>query len=229
LADAVGRLLNFAVSRIGRTLRIWDRLLSREPLPEAGWVTLSGSQAHFVRNVDGVDGVRIWRFTDGDAVGIYFFPLVPDLPHARSQCEFATMYAEMVFAAGAKIVESELVNLAGVRALRTIIKSRQSPSGMTYVGSVTIPLANCSYVLKVQCEEHGITGLRETFLLDKKLREGGTVEAALEEIGRSADAPEHDALFPDHPLARARKHLGFIASALYVDPRLLSVTPFGLP
>jgi hypothetical protein len=131
--------------------------------------------------------------------------------------------------AGAKIVESELVTLAGVRALRTIIKSRQSPSGMTYVGSVTIPLANCSYVLKLQCEEHGTTGLRESFLLDKKLREGGTVEAAVEEIGRSADAPEHDALFPEHPLARARKHLGFIASALHVDPRLLSVTPFGLP
>ena len=100
---------------------------------------------------------------------------------------------------------------------------------MTYVGSVTIPLANCSYVLKVQCEEHGVTGIREAFLLDKKLREGGTVKTALEEIGRSADAPEHDPLFPDHPLARAREHLGFIASVLQVDPRLHSVTPFGLP
>ena len=205
---------------------IWDGLLSREPLPEAGLVTLCGNRAHFEGNVN---GVRIYRFRDGDAVGIYFFPLVPDLPQTRSQDEFAAMYAEMVSAAGARIVESELVNLAGIRALRTIIKSPQSPSGMTYVGSVTIPLANCSYVLKVQCAERGTTGLREAFLLDKKLREGGTVEAALDEIGRIADSPEHDALFPDHPLTRARKHLEFIASALHVDPRLLSVTPFGLP
>jgi hypothetical protein len=207
-------------------LGIWDRLVSRDSSPNAEWLTLPADQVRFEGSVG---GVRVWRFADGDAVGLYFFPLVPDLPQARSPEDFRAAYAEKVSAAGVTLVEFELVDLAGFRSLRSIVKVPQSLSGMTYVGSVTIPFATCSYVLKVQCEERGITGVREALLLDTKLREGGTPEAALEDISRSADAPKHDALFPDHPVARARKHLVFLASALRADQRLRRVEAFGLP
>ena len=205
---------------------IWNRLFSGVSSPEAGWLTLAGDEPHFEGDVN---GVRVWRFADGDAVGIYFFAVVPDLPQVESATEFTTRYAEKISAAGVKLVESALVDLTGLRAVMAIVKIPQAPSGMTYVGSLTIPFATCSYVVKVQCKERGVTGLREAFLLDKRLRDGVAPEAALQDIAVSGDAPEHDSQFPAHPLARARKHLASLATAVRVGERLRSIKAFGLP
>jgi len=207
-------------------LGIWDRMFSGGPSPEAAWLSLDGDEARFEGNVD---GVRIWRLADGDAAAVYFFPLVPDLPRASSSTEFSEKYTEMVAAAGVRLIEYKVVSLAGVRALRSIVKVPQSPSGMTYVGSFTVPFSTCSYVLKVQCEEHGTTGVREALLLANRLRNGDMSEIAIEEVAQHADNREYDSLFPDHPVARARKHLEFMASAVRLDQRLRSVKPFGLP
>jgi hypothetical protein len=43
---------------------------------------------------------------------------------------------------------------------------------MTYVGSLTIPFLDFSFVIKVQCEEKGATGIREAVLLDRRLESG---------------------------------------------------------
>ena len=205
---------------------IWERLFAKDPSPEAEWVTVDGHQARFERIVD---GVRIWRFPDGDALGVYFIPKVPDLPQAGSPEEFVARYTELVSSASSRLVEGELVDLRGFRALRAIVKVPQAPTGMTYVGSVTIPFSMCSYVLVVQCEERGTTGIRETILVRESFRDGGTPEDAEEVVAHSADAPVHDARFPDHPVTRARKHLAFVASAVRIDDRLRSVKSFGLP
>jgi len=53
----------------GFKLGIWNRLFSGISSPEAGGLTLVGDEPHFEGDVN---GVRVWRFADGDAVGIYF-------------------------------------------------------------------------------------------------------------------------------------------------------------
>ena len=35
-----------------------------------------------------------------------------------------------------------------------------------------MPFRDCSFVLKIQCEERGVTGVREAVLLDEKLGSG---------------------------------------------------------
>ena len=205
---------------------LWDRMFSRQGSPEADWISVAGDEVSFERQAD---GVRVWRLADGDALGIYFIRLVPDLPRATTASEFTARYAEMLSGPEVALVSSELVDLAGFRALRSIVKVRQLPHGMTYVGAFTIPFATCSYVIKVQCEERGTTGTREAVLLDRKLREGGTPEAALREIATQVDDPAHDRSFPDHPVARARRHMHTIQMCVRVDERLRTARPFGLP
>jgi len=44
---------------------------------------------------------------------------------------------------------------------------------MNYLGSLAIPFAEFSFILKIQCAERGITGIRETFLLAQARNEAG--------------------------------------------------------
>ena len=149
--------------------------------------------------------VRVWRFSDGDALGVYFFNLEPDLPKSA---RFATLVAttrESVAASGAALVECNLVTLDHVLAIRQIIKAPQKPSGMTYLGAFTLPFANFSYVLKVQCEERAMTGLREAVLLDEALQ-NKTVTIYLEfstPIGGDWQ-PDSEKLTTDFPRIRYR-------------------------
>jgi hypothetical protein len=104
---------------------------------------------------------------------------------------------------------------------------------MTYIGSMTLPFERCSYVVKVQCEERGPTGLREAVLLDRALRDGRVhlSEQGIPQFdeGWTPDAVEHDEAFPKHPVSRARRHLSVLEQALRVDERLQRLARFALP
>ena len=75
-------------------------------------------------------------------------------------------------AAGAAIIEPETTTTDGCLALRQIIKVPQQPHGTTYVGSLLLAFRDFSFVIKVQCQEHGTTGLRDTIILDEALGDG---------------------------------------------------------
>jgi hypothetical protein len=49
-------------------------------------------------------------------------------------------------------------------------KEFDKQTGVTYLGSLTIPFRDFSFVIKVQCWEEGITGLREALLFDEMRR-----------------------------------------------------------
>jgi hypothetical protein len=92
---------------------------------------------------------------------------------------------------------------------------------MTYVGSIILPFARCSHVVKVQCEELRITGAREATSLDPG--------AAAPTAGDwNLDVADHDKSFPSHPLWRTRRHLRSLAGWLRVDDRLRQEPAFGL-
>jgi len=112
-----------------------------------------------------------------------------------------------------------------------ILKVPRQPHGMDYVGSLTIPFAEFSFVIKMQCEERGITGMREAalFLLTQKegtvtLTPGGTL------VGDwNTDDERHDASFPDHPVSRLRRNFSHIIHTLRIDEATQGRPRFELP
>ncbi len=176
--------------------------------------------------------VRVWFTPDGDGVGLYMFGVPPDLPRVETADELWAFYARRLEPSGGKLVENALVTVSDCRAIRIIVKTPQEPSGMLYVGSITIPFRDFSFVLKVQCGEHGMTGLREDVLLDRRFRDGQlpTVQKGrLDLAGWDPDNEDHDAEFPQHPVSRVRRALEGICRSLTIDPKVATAAPLPLP
>ena len=137
------------------------------------------------------------------------------------------------------LVEADVIELCGCWALRVIFKKPQSPSGMTYLASLTLPFRDFSYVIKVQCQEHGMTGAREAVaaLIEGDSADGfdmaewakdpytGSTQGSV--LANTADQRTWDADFPDHPLSRARAVLEHVERTLPIDNRARKSAPFG--
>ena len=109
------------------------------------------------------DGARIWHTPAGDALGVFYFPLKPDIDaNVRSLEKVRQAIRSRASAAGAAIIEVETTTTDGCLAVRQIIKVPQQPHGMNYVGSLLLPFRDFSFVIKVQCQEHGMTGIRRS-------------------------------------------------------------------
>lgn len=111
------------------------------------------------------DHTRAWYSPDGDVLGVFLFLKEPDVPRVSTLGELRRWHTERLRRVGGDSVELAIVSVDDVRALQTIVKVPQAPSGRTYLASLILPFAEFSFVLKVQCEEHGITGMREAMLL----------------------------------------------------------------
>lgn len=191
------------------------------------------------------EDMRCWWTPDGDGVGVYHFPLPPDLPGPLDAPDRLFLgLSRGASQAGAAIVEASVIEIAGYPAVRQIIKVARSPRGLAYVGSVTLPFRDCSWVIKIQCEERGMTGVRETVLLARALRDGTVSRASDTMTGwmvdpfdpsrtgfaRSlADDEQHDAAFPNHPVSRARRFLASAQACLAVDRTLRDLAAFTGP
>lgn len=168
---------------------------------------------------------RVWWSPDGDGVGLYMFLLAPDIPKVATIEALHRYYVAQASAAGGGIVETTIVRASGMPVVQVISKSPQQPSGLTYVGALTIAFRDFSYVLKVQCAETGTTGIREATLLDRHLADGGSLDPAT----WTMDAATHDVEFPAHPLSRARRVLGHLRGSLVVSGEIAKLPGFALP
>jgi hypothetical protein len=177
------------------------------------------------------DGKHIWHTPQGDGVGLFFFPIHPDLPaNARSEEELCQFFSSMMAGTESKFVELHLIAVDGQPSVQSIVKSPQQPTGMTYVGSIIVPFRDFSFVLKVQCQERGMTGLRESVILARMLRAGDVVlDGSGLPAGFSPDDPQFDAEFPKHPLSRLRTVLRHMEKSLRLNSTVRQLPPFGLP
>jgi hypothetical protein len=175
---------------------------------------------------------RVWFTPDGDGVGLYFFNKPPDIPAGLpSAAALRQRYENALREGPMQMAEFELVTLDGVACIWMVLKTLQQPHGMTYLGSITIPFADFSFVLKMQCTERGVTGMREAVLVNKCLAEGSITIA---EDGKltgdwNPDDARHDALFPDHPLSRLRREFVHLKQSLRVDEHTKREPLFPLP
>lgn len=70
------------------------------------------------------------------------------------------------------MVSAEVIEAAGLPSLWYILKQSQAPSGMAYSGSLVLPLADQFFTIQLMCLETGITGIRESIVVDKLLEQG---------------------------------------------------------
>ena len=181
--------------------------------------------------------MRVWYTAGGDPVLLYHFPIRPDLrADPKSAGELRAAYRASVATSGGAIIEVDTPSVDGCDAIRTVFKFPQRPTGMTYLGSITLPFRDFSYVIKVQCEELGITGVREAAVLAELMDVGeirldvpgsggripgwsrdpydATAETPL--MRNRAEDEAYDARFPEHPLSRLRPVLNHLQHTLRV-------------
>jgi hypothetical protein len=181
---------------------------------------------------EGPPHLRVWYSKLGDGMGLYYFAKPPDIQRGlKSLDELRGFDQFLTQNSPAKLVQVATTNIGGCPAVRTIIKSPQKPTGMTYVGSVTIPFRDFSYVFKAQCEERGTTGVREAILFEKGRRAGTVTIGPGGKISGDWNPGDerYDADFPRHPLSRLRVLLGKFQTTCAIDPAVASQPPFPLP
>jgi hypothetical protein len=192
---------------------------------------------------------RVWRSPAGDGVGLYHIPLRPDIgADLQSIDEVRRFYRVTVADSGGAIIEVDTRTLSGCTAVRVIVKvqqqQQQQPHGMTYVGSITLPFRDFSFVAKAQCEERGTAGVRDSVVMDEALREGRVMIDAETQLLQGwmcdpydstlgggfhrnlSEAPEYDERFPDHPLSRLRRIMRQIESTLSLADEMRSEPPY---
>ena len=188
--------------------------------------------------------MRIWRNEAGDGMSLFYFDLPPDIPVALTAVdELRRFYRLLVAEAIGGLVELDVVAFDGLPGIRQIVKHPQAGGDMTYLGSCTIPRRSFSYVLKIQCEERGPTGLRDASVLDQALaqgrvaigKDGGVTGWAAdpydpdfraEVLRNQADDERYDADFPDHPLSRLRRGLKDVESSLSLAASIKTAAEF---
>ncbi|MFF3320546.1 hypothetical protein ACFYV5_34325 [Streptomyces sp. NPDC003035] len=177
----------------------------------------------------------VWVSDAGDVLSLHFFALRPDLPASLDDGpSLRAALTRLTADAGGGLIEASVKSLGELPALRQILKLPLpgQPSGQVFIGSYTVPRAECSTVVKIQAPERGMTGMREAMVMAQvgpdafyrahpyapEVRDGLPFHAA--------DHERYDAQFPDHPLTRVRGVLGALATSVAVAPEFAALPSF---
>ncbi|MCX4825016.1 hypothetical protein OG883_35190 [Streptomyces sp. NBC_01142] len=177
----------------------------------------------------------VWANDEGDVLSLHFFGLAPDLPASLDDGPaLRAALTRYTADAGGGLIEASVKSLGRLPALKQILKLPLpgQPSGQAFIGSFTVPRANCSTVVKIQAPERGMTGMREAMVMaqvghDKYFRPhpyAPEVQGGLP--FHAADHAQWDAQFPDHPLTRVRRALDSLAEVVQVTPEFAALPPF---
>ena len=111
----------------------------------------------------------IWQSEEVPAqLSLNFFPAAPDLPRPLSNTpKLIKFYRKKLAKAQGGILEVKPGEIQGFRAIDTLFKMPMEKGGFIYVGSITIPFADCSYVVKLQAQEYTHIGTREQLVEER--------------------------------------------------------------
>lgn len=182
----------------------------------------------------------IWKNDKGDRLSLHFFPIPPNIPANLNQLtKLRDFYRENVIEVGGGLVSVDVVSIKEFSAIKTIFKFPLKPSGMRYLGSLTFPFADFSYVMKVDCPEYGTTGIREALIYSKVMQNvnpqdpyKGWFEDPYDPTRKDlvmlnkSENQEYDRLFSDHPLSRLRQYLLTIENSVEFTNEIRLATPF---
>ncbi|WP_106914846.1 hypothetical protein [Chryseobacterium aurantiacum] len=201
-------------------------------VPDQGWNKLSEDE----------DAVRWVNPQQSALIVLHFFDKEPDLPTAKDLDYLKKFYRNIAATSNGGTIETDILHIHDIPAVKTIIKIPQQETGMVYIASLTIPFENCSYVVKIQANEIGITGMRDAVILSR-LMETGEVELDEETMTNWFEDPydadfkqgtpmnkseleKYDPEFPEHPLSVARYLIKKIAAEMVFDPTIKELPSF---
>ena len=189
----------------------------------------------------GGGGVPIWLTPNGDKLALYHFEMPPDIEaDLADKGGLRVFYRAIAHRAGLGVLETETIVVDGHLAVRTLFKMAQGRHGLTYIGALTFPFRDFSYVFRVESSELGVTGIRETYVTAKLLSTqkmpevfpSGWLDDPYDsnESGpmtrNISERPEYDSLFPDHPLSRARHVLDHLHHSITIDNSVKKLPKF---
>ncbi|WP_347219394.1 hypothetical protein [Chryseobacterium sp.] len=173
---------------------------------------------------------------------LHYFDKEPDLPTAKDLDYLKKFYRNIAASSNGGTIETDIIHIHHIPCVKTIIKFPQQETGMIYIASITIPFENCSYVVKVQANEIGITGMRDAVILNKLIETG---EVTIEEetmtnwfedpydpdfkqgtLMNKSELEKYDHEFPEHPLSIARSLIQSIAETIIFKKEINELSPF---
>lgn len=173
---------------------------------------------------------RSWLTSDGDPVTLYHFTRPSPMSAAAANLDaWRARARESVSERGGALVELEPREFGGCAAIREIVKVPQDPFGMGYLGSLMLPFRDFGFMLSIAAPERGVTGQRDTLILNELIQQGEVrfEDGTEQPIGWMADPYDpaiktppgrnrsddiaYDARFPNHPLSRVRRLLRRVA------------------
>ncbi len=193
-------------------------------LPDLGWEKL-------------VDDKNIVQWVNPEqtaAILLNFFDSKPDLPTLQDKAKLRQFYRELLAEQNGGLILVDLIALHHRPVVKTIFKIPQETGGFAYLAALTIPFEKCSYVIKIQSPEIGVTGIREAGITPRLLKAG---EIKLEKNGygnwlqdpydedwkkgalmNKAEHPQYDSDFPNHPLTIARGLINQLEQEVVFSP-----------
>lgn len=182
---------------------------------------------------------------DGMAFSVDFFALPPDIGASLTNISgLQRFYRDALVRNGVALIECDVIAISGFIGVRVVAKAALEPRGFAFLGSVTVPFRDCSYVLKFQAAEGQPTGLREAMVMMEVMDvgdinvddESGRIsgwcadpydpDLEYQPMRNQADAVHWDAKFPGHPLSRVRAALDDLPSRASFARRLKGLPKF---
>ncbi|MEM6397573.1 MAG: hypothetical protein AAF741_14580 [Bacteroidota bacterium] len=133
------------------------------------------------------------------------------------------------------LIDCSINQVLGFDYIKVVLKEPQSPSGMSYHGTIIIPLAEHHVKIMINYKEVGVTGIRESTIFPKWMMENPGFESDKNGkiIGWLTDPFDSgfregnlmnfsedirfDKQFPSHPLSLVRNNLDEIISTIQID------------
>jgi hypothetical protein len=201
--------------------------------PRLGLDTILFDTFNWERQPD-EDGDRVW-FGDGTihiVLSEHFFALPPDLPGTDLDLLRSTYETWMAEAAEeedgrtGRVVE---VNVDPKGPIVRMVVRIPLPDRYGFVGSLTLPLAECSWVVKLQAAEGSMTGLREALAADRALKELGL--QSFQDLRGNFDPYDRqwDDMAPGDPLSAVRHYLDRLEASLQFGSEFSAQKPFRGP
>jgi hypothetical protein len=185
------------------------------------------------------DNPVVWLFPEGGGIRLYYFSVSPNIPPDATMDQLLGHERSELNEIGGSLIEYEVATFAGVPCIRSVVRvpTTAGRHGFTYLASLTIPFQQRSFVIKAQCSESGMTGIREAVVLDRAFRAGTIKPGGKELLGwvrgphsaNLSEDPSLDSEFPEHPLSRARAALRQVSGSLVFSSQLGPEPPFPLP
>lgn len=174
---------------------------------------------------DPANAVAYAKATQSSNMFLMIFPIENQkaMPYGDEKTVIDGIHGALAEDQGLVEVKSGMTS-AQKRYIYSVVKSKLQPSGIQYILTMHIDAGSHTVNIQLNCDETGMTGIRDTAIMNKMINEGKITPPAMEGwfsdpyddnykkglLRNESEKPEYDALFPQHPLSETRNLIKYI-------------------